>query len=456
MKFSSAIFFLSILSLADAFAPSFSVFRSVSTVLRSTPGDDDVKAKRMQEIMKEETSNPFNMNAAAEQMKNIKPEDLERMVQEMETMNPIQKQALKAMGMNPEMMKKTMAMMRDNPQMVESAQILMRDMTPEQMMEQSRMAQQKMSTMTDEELEETNSAIKSIPKEALDEAVGILSKQQFSSSGDVNAESEVGSEDDALFESSSSSTSIATGAGTSSDPAVLDVMFSVAEFMSEPPTGGVALAGFSALPTVQLLSGERDEDLSVAELKECWASGSLGATRVDRAGFERVWKEVQEYFEDDIMGEARKEAKKSVTTQKNRGGTEPPVAASTSTSTATTPSTTTTIGENLKPDQLKAINDRVKDMDDNEVSQMLEAMQKMDPDQEDRMKAMGVDPKMMQRTAEMMKTNPMMRKAAQSMMDNMSPEQMLKMSQQAQQQMQNMSPEEMEQAMKQIKDNSEK
>jgi hypothetical protein len=453
MKFSSAIFFLSTLSLADAFTPSFSASRSVSTVLKSTPDDDAVKAKRMQEIMKEETSNPFNMNAAAEQMKNIKPEDLERMVQEMETMNPIQKQALKAMGMNPEMMKKTMAMMRDNPQMVESAQKLMQDMTPEQMMEQSRMAQQKMSTMTDEELAETNSAIKSIPKEALDEAVGVLSKQQSSSSGVADAEIEGGSGDDTVFESSSSTT-IATGAGTSSDPAVLDVMFSVAEFMSEPPTGGVALAGFSALPTVQLLSGERDEDLSVAELKECWASGSLGATRVDRAGFERVWKEVQEYFEDDIMGEARKEAKKNVTTQKNRGGTEPPAVASTSTT--TTPSTTTTIGENLKPDQLKAVNDRVKDMDDNEVSQMLEAMQKMDPDQEERMKAMGVDPKMMQSMAEMMKTNPMMRDAAQSMMDNMSPEEMLKMSQQAQQQMQNMSPEEMEQAMKQIKDNSEK
>jgi hypothetical protein len=29
----------------------------------------------------------------------------------------------------------------------------------------------------------------------------------------------------------------------------------------------------------------------------------------NRQGFEQVWKEVQDHFEDDIMGEARKEAK---------------------------------------------------------------------------------------------------------------------------------------------------
>lgn len=44
----------------------------------------------------------------------------------------------------------------------------------------------------------------------------------------------------------------------------------------------------------------------------------------------------------------------------------------------------------------------------------------------------------------------MMRKAAQMMMKNMSPEQMVKASQQAQQQMQNMSKEELEKAMEQM------
>jgi glutamyl-tRNA reductase len=57
-----------------------------------------------------------------------------------------------------------------------------------------------------------------------------------------------------------------------------------------------------------------------------------------------------------------------------------------------------------------------------------------------------VDPSMMKRTAEMMKNNPMMREAAQQMMKNMSPEQMLEASKQAQQQMQGMSKEDLEKA----------
>ena len=47
----------------------------------------------------------------------------------------------------------------------------------------------------------------------------------------------------------------------------------------------------------------------------------------------------------------------------------------------------------------------------------------------------------------MMKSNPAMRKAAQAMMKNMSPEQMLEASKQAQQQMQGMSKEEIEKMM---------
>lgn len=49
---------------------------------------------------------------AAEQMKNLKPEDIDKMLEEMENMNPIQKAALKAMGMDPEMMKKSLDMMK--------------------------------------------------------------------------------------------------------------------------------------------------------------------------------------------------------------------------------------------------------------------------------------------------------------------------------------------------------
>jgi len=67
------------------------------------------------------------------------------------------------------------------------------------------------------------------------------------------------------------------------------------------------------------------------------------------------------------------------------------------------------------------------------------------------MKAMGADPEMMKKAASMMKSNPMMRKAAQMMMKNMTPDQMLKASQQAQQQMAGMSKEDLQKAMDNLK-----
>jgi len=78
------------------------------SLLKSTPSGSDEKTRQM-------------MAAAAAQMKNITPEDLDKMVSEVDSMNPLQAKALKAMGMDPEMMKKTMTMMRDNPAMVENA-----------------------------------------------------------------------------------------------------------------------------------------------------------------------------------------------------------------------------------------------------------------------------------------------------------------------------------------------
>jgi len=174
---------------------------------------------------------------------------------------------------------------------------------------------------------------------------------------------------------------------------------------------------------IQLLSGDREFDLSMRELKECWADGSLGAERVDRVGFERVWKEVKEYFEDDIMQEARKEASKKISFKKKRRDG----------------STTTTIGDNMSKKELEEVNDLVKNLSSNEVGSVLDTMEEMDPASEARLKSMGVDPKLMKETATMLKDNPQLREQAKQMMQNMSPEDMLKASQQAQEQMSNMS-----------------
>lgn len=388
-------------------------FSPIVSSLSSTPSEEE-QAKRMKEILAEEAGNPTNMKAAAAAMKNIKPEDMDRMLADMENMNPLQQGALKAMGMDPAMMKKTMEMMRDNPKMVESAQKLMENMSPAELMEQSRNAQKQMAQMTPEALEKTSKAMGQIPEEQLDQAVDMLKEQQTQKYRETAAPS-VGP--------------------SSNDKEVIDSMFKVAELMSEPATGGCTFAGFASLPVIQLLSGDREFDLSPSELRECWADGSLGAPRVDREGFVRVWNEVQDYFEDDIMGEARKEASKKV--QKKVRPTEA----------SSAPTPTTTIGEGLNPDQLKDINERVKNLKEDEVDAVLDQMDKMGPAEEARMKAMGVDPAIMKKTAEMMKSNPMMRKAAQDMMKNMSPEQMLEASKQAQEQMKGMSKEDIEKAI---------
>lgn len=314
--------------------------------------------------------------------------------------------------------------------MIANAQKVMESMTPDEMLEQSRKAQEQLKNMTPEQLDAMQSAVKDIPADQLSAAADVLKEQKAkaNANGVIDAELEDDDDDDAEEKV------VYTGPGSSVDSKVIDAMFQVAQYMSDATESGVTFAGFSSLPIIQLLSGDREFDLSRAELKECWANGSLGATRVDRTGFGRVWTEVQEYFEDDVMTEARKEAKKRASPKK-RGSSK----------------STKTIGEDLNADQLKAVNDKVKNLSPDEVGSVLDMMEKMDPAQEARLKAMGVDPAIMRKTAEMLKENPQMREQAQKMMENMSPEDMLKASQQAQEQMKGMSQADIDRAMAELK-----
>lgn len=470
--------------MTTAFAPTTTVttgIRSSSTLLHmSSPSPMDDKTMMAQ---------------AAAQMRNLTPEQIDEMIRDMESMGPIQKNALKAMGMNPESMISSMKMMKgkvdddvmwgfllwllyvcmfcsmiimesetdidilcfffnfsiktENPEMIQVAQKMMETMTPEQMMEQSKKAQQQMQSMTPEQVAQANEAMKSIPKEQLQQAAQVLQEQEqqqsassSSSTVDVTAEDEDDEEDE-----DDTPTVMATGPGTSSDPNVVQAMYVVAEFMSNDSeattqgVGGVTYAGLSSLPPIQLLLGEQEDDLNVSELQECWESGSLGATRIDLKGFERVWKEIQDYFEADIMGEARKEAKKRVSgpPKKKRNAT---AVKPTTTSTSTT-SNTPKVGANLDPQAL----DAMKNMKEEDLSQMFAQMENMDPAMEARLKAMGTDPSLLKKTAQLLNSNPTMRKAAQDMMKNMKPEEMIQMSQKAQEQMKNMTPEEIQKAM---------
>lgn len=253
----------------------------------------------------------------------------------------------------------------------------------------------------------------SLSKEELEQAAEMAKKQMENLSPDMV--------DEAVKAMKESSTP--TGAqpipdgvlqGSSSDPNVINAMYNVAELMSKPSGGGVTFQAFSSLPPITVLSGDREQDLSKQELAECWQDGSLGASLVDRAGFGRVWKEVQEYFEEDIMEESR-----STIHPKVKKASRSVAAAATTTSQAEVVGGPQ-VGANLSEDQMKQVNEQVKNMSDDDMQAMLDGMTNIGPEEEARMKAMGADPAMMKKAADMMKTNPMMRKAAQVMMKNMS------------------------------------
>ena len=399
------------------------------TRLYSSNGPSEEDMERMRKMMANEAMmNPEAMKQSAEQMKNMTPADMDQMMADMDRMSEDEKSKLKSLGMDVEMMKKSMSLMKNNPELIKNAQRMMERLTPEQMVEQSKMAQEQMRRMTPDQVDMAAKALSSIPADQLDQASQTVVDSLKSEPTITTAP---------VVEKDTSASNL-TLERSAKDPNVLDAMFKVAEYMSKPPTGGVTFKAFATLPPINVLTGNAAEDLSPKELAGCWADGSLGATRVDRAGFERVWVEVQDWFEGDIMDEAR-----STSHKKQRS----PSSSSTTTLSPSTPSssipTTPVVGEELSAEQLTQVNDRVKNMSDNEMNDMLTQMQNMTPDQEARMKAMGVDPNMMKKVSGMMKSNPLMKKAAQTMMKNMSPEQMVKASQQAQNQMKNMTPEQM-------------
>lgn len=367
--------------------------------------------KRMREIMEEEAKNPQNMKAAVNMLKNLKPGDIDAMLREMDKMPMEQKKQLEAMGMNPEIMRQSMEMMKSmTPEELAQKSELIESMSPDELLEKSRQVQANFSS--------------------------VASSSTRPSSNVVDAKIVDPSDDE-------------DGDDDESEPIpppssdVLDTLYKAAEMMSSPPDGKVTLVGFSSIPPISLLIGDDPEnDVSKKELAECWADASRGASRVDRAGFERMWVEVQEYFYQPIMDKARE---RTMEKAKKRGSPKPTV-----TVTTAQPKSSTSfpkVGQDISSEQLEK---QVKNMSDSDMSAMLEQMKNMTPEQELRMKAMGVDPAMMKKTASLMSNNPLLKNAAKMMMKNMSAEDMKRASQQAQEQMSKMSPEDIERAMSEL------
>lgn len=366
--------------------PSTHTMTTTNLRMSSMPPDD--AAEEMERLFDEASKNPENLKASADMLRNLKTEDLDKMLKDMDNMPPARLKQLQAMGMNPDLMRTTVEMLKSNPQMAKDMSAEMENLSPEEVMEKSRKAQAFFERGIERGMTQPPSIVDLEAAEADDEEV--------EESGPVpppNTE-------------------------------VLDTMYRTAELMSSPPTGKVTFAGFSTIPPVALLIGNDSErDLSKEELRESWADGSLGSTRVDRAGFERVWIEVQEYFSLPLMDKARER-----TGAKKRGKTI---------------STTTPIAGVPTPEQL------LKNMSDSDMDSMLERMKNMSPED---LKNIGVDAQMMKKTAELMTSNPMMKNAARTMMKNMSLDDVMKTSAQAKDKLLNLTDEEREAEIKRMDD----
>jgi hypothetical protein len=388
----------------------------------SSNEDNDSRVERKKIIFEEEMMNADALKESAKAWQNMKPQDIDVILSQMDQMSQVEKDKLKEMGMDPDLMKISMKMMKEDPEMMKSVGKMMETMTPEQLAAQSRIAQEQMKQLSPDFFKEAAKVQEEAAATIVDDEEEDDDEEEEDDDDEEQEPVELGS----------------------TDPTVIDSMFQVAQLMSQPPSGGVTFQAFSTLPPITILSGEGSEDLTSLELKECWADGSLGATRVDRAGFERVWTEIQACFSIDIMEEARKTChsrkKKSVPEPQRPASAARPAAPSSTPAAAARP----VVGAGISPEQLAK---EVKNMSEQDLVNMLDQMDNMTPQQAAQMKAMGGDPEMMKKAASMMKNNPLMRKAATMMMKNTPPEKLMEASRQAQQKMANMSPEELKKAM---------
>merc|ERR1719298_4462 len=211
------------------------------------------------------------------QMMTPKPDQIQQMLKEVEDMSPEERERLKGMGINPDMLKMSMKVMKANPNVIKMAQEQMAKMSPEQMKQASDLAQKQMEAMAPDDLERmADSAIAGAGGPVVDVDV----------------------EEDAP-------------ARNARDEALVDALFVVAAAMSKQP-GAVTLEAFKQLPPIQSLRGELPDDLSDAEIADAWAEAGLAVgAAADKTAFTRAWLALDQLYDDDMMVEARRPPKKT-------------------------------------------------------------------------------------------------------------------------------------------------
>merc|ERR1719331_3414692 len=193
-------------------------------------------------------------------------------------MSPQERERLKGMGINPDMLKMSMKVMKANPNVIKMAQEQMAKMSPEQMKQASDLAQKQMEAMAPEDLEK-------MADSAIAGAGG----------GPVV---DVDVDEDAP-------------ARNARDEALVDALFVVAAAMSKQP-GAVTLEAFKQLPPIVSLRGDLPDDLSDAEIADVWTEAGLGVgAAADKNAFKRAWLALDQLYDDDLMVEARRPPKKT-------------------------------------------------------------------------------------------------------------------------------------------------
>ncbi|KAJ8607928.1 hypothetical protein CTAYLR_009100 [Chrysophaeum taylorii] len=233
---------------------------------------------------------PEQVKASADMFKNINADQLDMMLEQIENMGPFEQEQYKKMGVDIGMMKTSMRMLKNNPTMLDMYRKSLQSMSPEQLMQASKVAQEKLQGMSStqfdsmaEQLEQQVSSFPTRPAPAAAPAAAPTAAPAAASAVAVTAR----------------------------DPKLIDAMFATAEYSANPPSGGVDLPTLKKLPPIAALRGDRADDLSDDELAEVWSAEAGGGPRVDRAGFERVWLAIDDLYEEDLMVEARRPPKKS-------------------------------------------------------------------------------------------------------------------------------------------------
>lgn len=229
---------------------------------------------------------PEALKQSFEMMKNLTPDQLDMMLSQVENMKPSEKEQMKKMGVNPDLMKMTMKTLRNNPKIFEAWQKQMSSMSQAEMESAAKLAEQQMKNIDPAQYEQmTAEATRNLETLADMDAAGLPVT--------------VGSP-------------VPAGAqGTAKDPALIDAMFQTAKYTANLPSGQVDIKAFKLLPPIAALRGMNDDmDLSDAEINDVWME-QAGAPGVDRAGFERVWLAIDELYQDDLMVEARRTPKKT-------------------------------------------------------------------------------------------------------------------------------------------------